>query len=114
MESRTCPEQLTIFFCRISIPLTTWRAGWCATAKTLSALPVRFREILVLRELEGLSYKEIAEVMGMPIGTVMSTLSRARLRFRDAAGDLLTTHRSSESDSPAVNERECVGAGARE
>lgn len=58
-------------------------------AKALTELPVRFREILVLRELEGLSYKEIAEVMGLPIGTVMSTLSRARSRFRLAAGELI-------------------------
>ena len=56
--------------------------------KALSALPVRFREILVLRELEGLSYKEIAVVMGTPTGTVMSTLSRARDRFRHVACDL--------------------------
>ncbi len=79
--------------------------------RALSELPVRFREILVLRELEGLSYKEIADVMGVPMGTVMSTLSRARDRFRHAAGDLLKTHLSSESDSPAVKGRECVGAG---
>ena len=57
--------------------------------KALSQLPIRFREILVLRELEGLSYKEIADVMGVPMGTVMSKLSRARDRFRHAAGDLL-------------------------
>jgi len=82
--------------------------------KALSALPVRFREILVLRELEGLSYKEIVEVMGVPIGTVMSTLSRARVRFRHEAGDLLKTHFSSESHSPAVKGGECVGAGSRE
>ena len=82
--------------------------------KALSQLPIRFREILVLRELEGLSYKEIAEVMGVPIGTVMSTLSRARDRFRHAAGDLLKSHLGPESDSPAVNRHECVGAGAWE
>jgi RNA polymerase sigma-70 factor (ECF subfamily) len=82
--------------------------------KALSRLPIRFREILVLRELEGLSYKEIAGVMGVPMGTVMSTLSRARDRFRHAAGDLLKSHPGSESDSPAVNHHECVGAGARE
>ena len=57
--------------------------------KALSELPLRFREILVLRELEGLSYKEVAEIMGVPMGTVMSTLSRARARFRQgAAGHL--------------------------
>jgi len=57
--------------------------------KALSQLSVRFREILVLRELEGLSYKEIADVMGVPMGTVMSTLSRARDRFRQAVVDLV-------------------------
>jgi len=57
--------------------------------RALSQLSVRFREILVLRELEGLSYKEIADVMGVPMGTVMSTLSRARDRFRQAVVDLV-------------------------
>src|SRR5262249_4088913 len=59
--------------------------------QAMSQLPVRFREILILRELEGLSYKQIADVMGVPIGTVMSPLSRARERFRRAAVDLLET-----------------------
>jgi RNA polymerase sigma factor (sigma-70 family) len=40
--------------------------------EVLDELPVNFREVIVLRELEGMSYKEIAEVMGKPIGTVMS------------------------------------------
>jgi RNA polymerase sigma-70 factor (ECF subfamily) len=53
-------------------------------------LPDRLREVLVLRELEGLSYKEIAEVVGVPMGTVMSTLFRARERFRRAASDLVS------------------------
>jgi RNA polymerase sigma-70 factor, ECF subfamily len=56
--------------------------------KALRELPVRFREIIVLRELEGLSYKEIADVMGVPMGTVMSTLSRARGRLRHALDQL--------------------------
>lgn len=46
--------------------------------RALDALPLEYREVIVLRELEELSYKEIAEVMDIPIGTVMSRLARAR------------------------------------
>ena len=46
--------------------------------EAIGELPVEFREILVLRELEGFSYKEIAEVAEVPLGTVMSRLARAR------------------------------------
>jgi RNA polymerase sigma-70 factor, ECF subfamily len=55
----------------------------------LAALPARFREILVLREFEGLSYRELSDVLGMPIGTVMSTLFRARNRLRQAGAEML-------------------------
>jgi len=51
--------------------------------EALEGLPVRFRESLILRELEGLSYKEIAEVMDVPIGTVMSSLARGRSQLRE-------------------------------
>jgi len=44
----------------------------------IEALPVKYREVVILREIEELSYKEIAEVTGMPVGTVMSRLARAR------------------------------------
>ncbi|MBZ5551909.1 MAG: sigma-70 family RNA polymerase sigma factor [Acidobacteriia bacterium] len=50
--------------------------------QAMEELPVTFREILVLRELEGLSYKEISDIAGVPIGTVMSSLARARKRLR--------------------------------
>ena len=50
--------------------------------EALEALPVEFRETIVLRELEGLSYKEIAEVAGVPIGTVMSRLARGRQQLQ--------------------------------
>lgn len=46
--------------------------------RALMALPAEFREVLVLRELEDLSYKEISGIAGIPIGTVMSRLARAR------------------------------------
>lgn len=51
---------------------------------TMRELPPRFRELLVLRELEGFSYRELADVLDIPIGSVMSGLSRARQAFRRA------------------------------
>jgi len=50
--------------------------------EALERLPLEFREVIVLRELEGLSYKEIAELAGIPVGTVMSRLARARKRLQ--------------------------------
>lgn len=49
--------------------------------RAIAALPPDFREVIVLREIEGMPYKEIADVIGAPIGTVMSRLSRARERL---------------------------------
>jgi len=52
-------------------------------SRALETLPARSREVLVLREMEGCSYKEIASITSIPIGTVMSTLSRARERLQE-------------------------------
>ena len=49
-----------------------------AVRRAIAELPVEFREIVVLREMEGFSYKEIADLSDVPIGTVMSRLARAR------------------------------------
>jgi RNA polymerase sigma-70 factor (ECF subfamily) len=48
----------------------------------IQELPVDFREIILLREFEGLSYQEIASVLNCPVGTVMSRLGRARAKLR--------------------------------
>jgi RNA polymerase sigma factor (sigma-70 family) len=51
----------------------------------LEELPREFREVVILRELEGLSYKEIAHIADLPLGTVMSRLARARQRLQIGA-----------------------------
>jgi RNA polymerase sigma factor (sigma-70 family) len=55
-----------------------------ALQKALEDLPEEFREIIVLRELQGMAYKEIADVVGVPVGTVMSRLARARKHLQQA------------------------------
>jgi RNA polymerase sigma-70 factor (ECF subfamily) len=54
--------------------------------RALAELPIEFREVVVLRELQELSYKEISTVTGVPIGTVMSRLARARKRLASSLG----------------------------
>jgi DNA-directed RNA polymerase specialized sigma24 family protein len=54
--------------------------------------PIAARELLVLREVEGLSYRELADVMQLPIGTVMSRLWRAREAFRGAVTATMRQH----------------------
>ena len=62
-------------------------ATWASERRRLNAvlalLPADFREVLVLREMEDMSYRQIAEVTGVPIGTVMSRLARARTLLKD-------------------------------
>jgi RNA polymerase sigma-70 factor (ECF subfamily) len=55
--------------------------------RALEALPPEFREAVILRELEGFSYKEIASIAEVPVGTVMSRLARARKRLQQGLAD---------------------------
>jgi RNA polymerase sigma-70 factor (ECF subfamily) len=77
-------------------------------ARAMRHLPDRFRELLVLRELEGLSYKELADVMDIPIGTVMSGLSRARLAFRGVLEKELNASPASAATGVGKEEAEAV------
>jgi len=60
--------------------------------RALRALPVPSREAVMLVDLEGLSYKEVAQVVGCPIGTVMSRLSRGRALLRESLRSLAREH----------------------
>lgn len=74
--------------------------------RAMSALPDRARRLLVLRELEGLSYRELADLMAIPMGSVMSGLSRARQAFRVAIDS-----RSAHANGRALaSVRSAVGA----
>src|SRR5678815_5527189 len=59
------------------------RQDAAAVGGAIALLPDEFREVIVLREIEGLAYKEIAAIVAAPVGTVMSRLSRARARLKE-------------------------------
>jgi len=59
------------------------RADQAMVRRAIEALPITWREVIILREIEGLSYKEIADVAGVRIGTVMSRLARARAKLME-------------------------------
>ena len=68
--------------------------------RALETLPTYCREVLILRELEGMSYKDISEIVGVPTGTVMSRLSRGRARLRQSlAGSMNAKPATSAEDS---------------
>jgi RNA polymerase sigma-70 factor (ECF subfamily) len=62
----------------------TRKADIEAVRQAIETLPPEFREVLILRELEDCAYKEIAEIAGIPVGTVMSRLARARQQLQSA------------------------------
>jgi RNA polymerase sigma factor (sigma-70 family) len=82
-------------------PLMLEKADGQLVEQAIRALPVRLREVLVLRELQGLTYQEIADVTGVPTETVMSSLSCARDRFRR----VLSAQLSRQATNAAVGGR---------
>ncbi len=70
--------------------------------EALQKLPTNFREVIILRELEGLSYREIADITGMPAGTVMSSLSRARGHLRQVLTESINGDAAPSSRRTAV------------
>jgi RNA polymerase sigma-70 factor (ECF subfamily) len=78
-------------------------------ARALSSLPDHFHQLLVLREFEGLSYRELSDVVGIPIGTVMSRLSRAREAFRSAVvGETSPSRKASRPQDRQAREADPV------
>jgi RNA polymerase sigma-70 factor (ECF subfamily) len=69
--------------------------------KALEDLPATLREVLILREIQGMSYREIADITGVPLGTVMSSLSRARGRLRHALTTMMHGNTIPGSPRPA-------------
>lgn len=74
------------------------KSGSVLLRRALETLPTGCREMLILRELDGMSYKQISIVVGVPTGTVMSRLSRARARLRQSVAELTNTRRETERE----------------
>ena len=107
-RNRTMPFDEEIQNCYVAnsspeIPLLQKeRSGLLRQA--LEELPLEYREVLVLRELEELSYREIALIAKIPVGTVMSRLSRARERLQKV---LLSPEKGEDSDSQDATAARC-------
>ena len=76
--------------------------------KALEQLPVEWRETLILREFEGLSYREIAAVTDTPIGTVMSRLARARTRLENILTQMTQAPKQGGPSWPVMTRRELL------
>jgi len=85
------------------------RADAALVHSAIAALPLSFREIIVLREVEQLSYQEIAAITALPVGTVMSRLSRARGKLAQALGAHCA---DKDADKDSASARRRAGDGA--
>jgi RNA polymerase sigma-70 factor (ECF subfamily) len=81
-----CDEELPSLSAGCASPesLLIENSDIAALQVAIEQLPLSYREVILLSNVEGLAYKEIADTLGIPIGTVMSRLSRARKELRDA------------------------------
>ena len=82
MSAPTSPDADRLASVRAALPAL--EAGIYLNTGSVGPLPAEYREVIVLREIEGMSYAEIAAVVEVPAGTVMSRLSRARRRLQEA------------------------------
>ncbi|MEW6244716.1 MAG: sigma-70 family RNA polymerase sigma factor [Bacillota bacterium] len=73
-----------------------------AVRRAISQLPVGYRAVLVMRDIQGMSYKEISEVLMCPVGTVKSRLNRARLALREEMTRCATYRYLPEYTSPSI------------
>jgi RNA polymerase sigma-70 factor (ECF subfamily) len=71
----------------------------------IQQLSIQHREIIILREYEELSYREIATILGCPLGTVMSRLASARLKLRDLLSLTSAAHRDRQGESQSAKRR---------
>jgi RNA polymerase sigma-70 factor (ECF subfamily) len=86
------------------VSLAIRRADRELVREVIEELPLEYREAIVLRELEGLSYREIAEIVEAPLGTVMSRLSRARERLEQEIGRRIGEGADYEKTVKRINE----------
>jgi RNA polymerase sigma-70 factor (ECF subfamily) len=85
MKRNRPPESPAVFDEEAHAAATS--ADWPMLNSALAALPPEYREVVILHGLEGLTYREIAEVADIPIGTVMSRLARARKQLQTSLGN---------------------------
>ena len=77
------PQSAAVFDRATPEALLIERSNQWLVQDALTEMPIKFREIILLCEVEEMSYQEIAETLSIPIGTVMSRLSRARATLRE-------------------------------
>ena len=86
-EKGVSPGELALFPGEDPLRLTEGKIALAQTRRAIAKLPADLREVLVLVSIEELPYREAAEILGIPIGTVMSRLSRARMTLYETMAE---------------------------